>query len=146
MVRSFIRPAYHYFYLSISRTLVGAGLRQKQTLRRPLASLIPGHITHLPENVSLLSPSTSSIITTSGRTISYDVLVVAAGLQINWGAIKGLSKALVDSSSGVSSIYSYDTCDKVWNDIEALRSGNALFTQPAGVIKCAGGTLFIFYI
>jgi len=45
----------------------------------------------------------------------------------------------VDPSSGVSSIYSYETCDKVWNDIETLRSGNAIFTQPAGIIKCAGG-------
>jgi sulfide:quinone oxidoreductase len=66
---------------------------------------------------------------------------VSAGLKINWNAISGLSKALADPVSGVSSIYSYDTCDKVWNDIEALRMGKAIFTQPAGVIKCAGGNL-----
>lgn len=79
--------------------------------------------------------------TTSGRELSYDALVVTSGLQSNWNAIKGLPEALADSSSGVSSIYSYDTCDKVWSDIEALRSGKAVFTQPAGIIKCAGGLL-----
>jgi NADPH-dependent 2,4-dienoyl-CoA reductase/sulfur reductase-like enzyme len=121
------------------RTLVGSGLRHKSAFRRQLASLIPGYITHLPENVKQFSPSTSSVVTTSGRAISYDLLVVATGLQTNWSAIEGLQKALVDPSSGVSSIYSYDTCDKVWNDLEALRSGNAVFTQPAGIIKCAGG-------
>ena len=39
----------------------------------------------------------------------------------------------------MSSIYSYNTADKAWRDIDALRSGKAIFTQPAGVIKCAGG-------
>lgn len=77
--------------------------------------------------------------TASGRDLSYDILVVAAGLQINWNAIKGLPEALADPKSGVSSIYSYNTCDKTWDDIEGLRSGKAIFTQPAGVIKCAGG-------
>lgn len=64
---------------------------------------------------------------------------MAAGLKTNWDGIAGLPQALANPSSGVSSIYSYDTCDKVWHDVDALRSGNAIFTQPAGVIKCAGG-------
>lgn len=121
------------------RTLVGAGLGSKTNFRRPLASLFPPHITHIAENVKSFYPESSSVTTTSGRTISYDSLVVAAGLKTNWDGIAGLPQALADPSSGVSSIYSYDTCDKVWHDVDALRSGNAIFTQPAGVIKCAGG-------
>jgi hypothetical protein len=81
--------------------------------------------------------------TDKGRTLAYDALIVAMGLQVNFGAIEGLPKALADSSSGVSSIYSYQTCDKVWEDIDALRAGRAIFTQPQGVIKCAGGQLFL---
>ena len=115
------------------------GLSDKTDFRRPLDSLIPNHITHVSDKVKTFDPASSSVTTNSGRTLSYDTLVVAAGIQTNWDGIPGLSKALVDSSSGVSSIYSYDTCDKVWADIESLRSGNAIFTQPAGVIKCAGG-------
>ena len=58
----------------------------------------------------------------------------------DFNKIAGLESALSDPArSKVSSIYSYDTCDKVWRDIEALRSGNAIFTQPTGVIKCGGG-------
>lgn len=123
----------------VQRTLVGSGLRSKSTTRQPLESLIPKHLTHISENVKTFFPESSSITTTSGRSVSYDALVVATGLQTNWSGIQGLPQALVDSSSGVSSIYSYDTCDKVWNDIESLRNGNAIFTQPAGVVKCAGG-------
>ncbi|EEB94878.1 hypothetical protein MPER_06239, partial [Moniliophthora perniciosa FA553] len=127
-------------------TLVGSGLRAKSDTRRQLSSLMPKHISHIPENVKTFLPDKSSVVTGSGRSLSYDALVVATGLQINWNEIKGLPEALLDSSSGVSSIYSYDTCDKVWNDIESLRSGNAVFSQPAGVVKCAGAPQKIMWM
>ena len=121
------------------RTLVGAGLDNKVNTRRPLASLISPHLAHIPENVKSFAPAKNQVITASGRTISYESLIVAAGLQINWGNIEGLPKALADPNSKVSSIYSYDTCDKAWRDVDGLKSGTAVFTQPAGVVKCAGG-------
>jgi NADPH-dependent 2,4-dienoyl-CoA reductase/sulfur reductase-like enzyme len=121
------------------RTLVGSGLKSKEQLRHPLPSLIGSHLAHIPENIKSFSPDSSSVMTASGRQITYDVLVVAAGLKVNYDAIPGLNEGLADNQSGVSTIYSYSTCDKVWSDIDALRSGRALFTQPAGIIKCAGG-------
>ncbi|KAG6854313.1 hypothetical protein C0991_008208 [Blastosporella zonata] len=128
------------------KTLVGSGLRPKTDFRAPLAPLVPKHISYIPENVKSFSPETSSVTTVTGRDVSYDALVVATGLQINWDNIQGLSKALGDPNSGVSSIYSYDTCDKVWDDIEGLRSGQAIFTQPAGIIKCAGAPQKIMWM
>ncbi|KAF9264715.1 FAD/NAD(P)-binding domain-containing protein [Marasmius fiardii PR-910] len=138
--------AAEYHYYQPGWTLVGSGLRAKTDTRRPLASLIPRHLSLIPENVKTFIPDKSTILTDSGRSISYDTLVVATGLQINWSSVPGLKEALLDTSSGVSSIYSYDTCDKVWNDIESLRSGNALFTQPAGVVKCAGAPQKIMWM
>ena len=117
--------------------------KASRELRRPLASLIPNHINLVPENVASFSPKENSVTTTSGSKLSYDVLVVAAGIQTNWDNISGLSRALADPSSGVSSIYSYQTCDKVWGEIEGMRTGKALFTQPAGVVKCAGGNYLL---
>ncbi|CAE6532467.1 unnamed protein product [Rhizoctonia solani] len=119
-------------------TLVGSGLKEKHDLRKPLASLIPSHIAHHQNHVTKFSPESNSVTTNSGQTLTYDTLVVAVGLQTNWSAIDGLEKALADPKSGVSSIYSWDTCDKAWRDIDSLREGRAIFTQPAGVIKCAG--------
>lgn len=127
-------------------TLVGSGLLKKTETRRPLASLIPDHLQHIPENVKTFDPKASTVTTSSGKVISYDQLVIATGLQINWGNISGLPAALADPSSGVSSIYSYDTCEKVWNDIDALSSGHAVFTQPAGVVKCAGAPQKIMWM
>ena len=121
------------------RTLVGSGLKRKQDTRKLVSELIPSNIAHIQDYVQSFSPETNSITTKSGRKIGYESLVVSAGLQINWNNVEGLPKALGDPASGVSSIYSYDTCDKVWSDIETLRSGKAVFTQPVGVVKCGGG-------
>ncbi|CCL99126.1 uncharacterized protein FIBRA_01140 [Fibroporia radiculosa] len=140
-----IDAAEHHFYQP-GWTLVGAGLKQKSETRRPLVSLIPDHLVHIPENVKSFSPSSASVTTESGRSISYESLIIATGMKINWENIPGLPKALADPSSGVSSIYSYATCDKVWSDIDALRSGKAIFTQPAGVIKCAGAPQKIMWM
>ncbi|TFK76485.1 sulfide-quinone oxidoreductase [Pluteus cervinus] len=140
-----IDDAEYHFYQP-GWTLVGAGLRPKTDFRRPLQSLVPPYVDLVQDQVNSFSPDTSSITTASGRTINYETLVVAAGLQINWNAIQGLSQALANPTSGVSSIYSYHTCDKAWDDIESLRSGNAIFTQPAGVIKCAGAPQKIMWM
>lgn len=74
----------------------------------------------------------------NGDKLAYDQLVVAPGIKIDYGAIKGLPEALADSSSPVSTIYGYETVDKVFRTFEAHRKGKAIFTQPAGLIKCAG--------
>ncbi len=87
------------------------------------------------------NPRSKCLTTASGRKIDYESPVVASGLQTNWSSIPGLEKALADPKSGVFSIHSYKTAEKVWRDIDALRSGKAIFTQPDGVIKCAGGEL-----
>ncbi|KAH9946178.1 FAD/NAD(P)-binding domain-containing protein [Epithele typhae] len=138
---------YHYYQNSTAhRTLVGSGLKQKEEMRRPMSDLIPSHLAHIVENVKTFEPKSNSVTTTSGRKIGYESLVVAAGIQVNWSAIPGLEKALADPSSGVSSIYSYNTADKTWKDIDALRSGKAIFTQPAGVIKCAGAPQKIMWM
>jgi len=113
--------------------------RQMPTSDHMQEMLIPRHAEWVKDTVQTFSPADNRVTLASGRSIKYEYLIVAAGLQINWNTIKGLPEALVDSTSGVSSIYSYDTCSKTVADIEALRSGNAIFTQPAGVIKCAGG-------
>ncbi|KAJ3523610.1 hypothetical protein NM208_g12386 [Fusarium decemcellulare] len=64
--------------------------------------------------------------------------VVAPGIKINYDSIKGLPEALANKDAPVSSIYGYDTVDKVFPTIERFEKGKAIFTQPAGVIKCAG--------
>ncbi|KAJ1032691.1 hypothetical protein NDA16_000713 [Ustilago loliicola] len=119
-------------------TLVGGGLKDKRDLRRPLASLLDPKLKHYVSAVDTFAPEQNKITLANGNTVAYDQLVVVPGLSINYDDIKGLPEALADSSSLVSTIYGYNTCDKVFDTISKLKSGKAIFTQPAGVIKCAG--------
>lgn len=119
-------------------TLVGGGLKDKKELRKPLTGLLHPSIKFYNEGVSTFSPTESSVTLGHGGKINYEHLVVVPGIQINYDSIEGLPEALVNPDSLVSTIYGYETCDKVFHTIQKFRKGNAIFTQPAGVVKCAG--------
>jgi len=55
-----------------------------------------------------------------------------------------LSEALAEPSrSNVSTIYKYETADKTFDLIQNFKGqGEAVFTQPFGPVKCAGGKFF----
>ncbi|ORX34563.1 hypothetical protein BD324DRAFT_636411 [Kockovaella imperatae] len=129
-------------------TVVGSGLATKEEFRRPLASLIPGHIAQVHGRAAAFEPHNNRVILEGGLRVGYDYLVVAPGLEIKYDKIKGLSSALADpSSSKVSTIYSYDTADKTFDLIKAHRGkGEAIFTQPFGPVKCAGAPQKIAYM
>ncbi|KIW75203.1 hypothetical protein Z517_11976 [Fonsecaea pedrosoi CBS 271.37] len=127
-------------------TLVGGGLKTKEELRQPLDSLLDPKLKFYNEGVNAFSPKENSLTLSNGDKVSYDQLVVVPGIAVNFGSIKGLPEALADPNSLVSSIYGYDTCGKVWPTISKLRKGNAIFTQPAGVIKCAGAPQKIMWL
>ncbi|WVO17654.1 hypothetical protein L204_105351 [Cryptococcus depauperatus] len=129
-------------------TMVGSGLASKETYRRPLASLIPKYFEQIDQNAAGFEPGANQVVLTDGSKLSYDYLVVAAGLQINWDNVKGLSNVLADPHKfNVSSIYSYATVDKTWDLIREFKGqGEAIFTQPLGAIKCAGAPQKINYM
>ena len=107
-------------------------------MSRPMSSIIPSGVQHYPLKVSTFDPSNNSLTTAEGITVSYDYLIVAPGLKTDLSSISGLESALADPDSLVSSIYNEPTVEKLWRDIKNFKGGNAIFTQPAGVIKCAG--------
>ena len=127
-------------------TLVGGGLKSKEELRRPLSSLVDPKIKLYGEGVDAFNPDNNLVKLGSGDQISYEQLVVAPGISVNFNSVKGLPEALANPDALVSSIYSYDTCSKVFPSVEKLKKGVALFTQPAGVIKCAGAPQKIMWL
>ncbi|KAK7397810.1 hypothetical protein QQX98_012825 [Neonectria punicea] len=127
-------------------TLVGGGLKTKESLRRPMNRLIDPKLKFYSDSVGAFSLEDNFITLGNGDKVNYDQLVVAPGITVNNGSVKGLPEALADPHSPVSSIYGYDTVDKVFPSIEKLKKGNAIFTQPAGVIKCAGAPQKIMWL
>ncbi|KAF1829924.1 FAD/NAD(P)-binding domain-containing protein [Decorospora gaudefroyi] len=127
-------------------TLVGGGLKGKEDLRRPLHQLIEPRLKFYNKEVAAIHPKENYLSLGDGDRVTYDQLVVAPGIKIDYGSVKGLSEAMADPNRLVASIYSYDYCDKTFRNIERMKKGAAIFTQPAGVVKCAGAPQKIMWL
>jgi NADPH-dependent 2,4-dienoyl-CoA reductase/sulfur reductase-like enzyme len=119
-------------------TLVGGGLKTKEELRKPMNSLVDSKLKLYNQGVDTFAPEENLVTLGNGDKVGYEHLVVAPGIGIKYDNIKGLPEALADQSVPVSTIYGYETCDKVFRNIKEFRGGEALFTLPTGVVKCAG--------
>ncbi|KAK4056073.1 hypothetical protein OIO90_002804 [Microbotryomycetes sp. JL221] len=140
-----VDPAQRHHYQP-GWTLVGSGLQPLSKMSKPTNQVIPQGVKLYSLGVASFKPDQNEITTTDGTTLSYDYLVVAPGLSTNFDQIQGLTEALKDSSSGVSSIYSLQSVEKAWNDIKSFKGGKAIFTAPAGPVKCAGAPLKIMWM
>ncbi|KAG7284316.1 hypothetical protein NEMBOFW57_010688 [Staphylotrichum longicolle] len=127
-------------------TLVGGGLKTKDELRRPLQSLVDPKLKLYSDTLATFSPEDNTVTLGNGSKLTYDQLVVAPGIKVDLASIKGLPEAVSNPDSNVSCIYTFDTVDKVFPTIQRLRSGQAIFTQPAGVVKCAGAPQKIMWL
>lgn len=138
-----IEPSEKHYYQPLW-TLVGAGICPKEESERDEYSLIPQGVKWIKERVSDVKPERSTVKLEGGREISYDYLVMAAGLQIDWHKIIGLTEAL--GKGGVCSNYSYKFVSKTWEFISQFSGGTALFTQPNTPVKCGGAPQKIAYL
>lgn len=138
-----VEPSAQHYYQP-AWTLVGGGDYRKEDTARSEASLIPPGATWVQDAVSEFLPEENAVITRGGRKVTYDFLVVCPGIQIDWGKVKGLPEAL--GKDGVTSNYSYQTCDKTWEFLRGFRGGTAIFTQPSTPIKCGGAPQKIMYL
>ena len=125
-------------------TLVGGGQVDIRGTGKPQSKLIPRHVTWVQDTAAEFDPDSNAVVTTSGGRLDYDALVVAPGLQLDFDRIPGLSEAL--ATGLVTSNYRADLAPRTWELIRNFRSGTAVFTQPAGPIKCAGAPQKIAYL
>lgn len=138
-----IEPAEFHYYQPIW-TLVGGGVVDREASKKPMAELIPKGAHWIKDAVAGFFPDENRLTTRDGKAISYDYLVVAPGIQIDWAKIKGLPEAL--GKNGVCSNYSYESVNSTWENIQNFKGGNAIFTFPPPPIKCAGAPQKIMYL
>jgi sulfide:quinone oxidoreductase len=124
--------------------LAGAGLLPDAQTHRPEAAVIPAGAVWIRDSAAAFEPEARRVITAAGDTLSYEVLVVATGLKLDWGRIQGLPEAL--GRHGVISTYSRPHLAATWQGIRKFRGGTALFTHPATPIKCGGAPQKVMYL
>ncbi len=131
-------------YYQPAWTLVGGGEFDIQDTEREEASVIPSGATWVQQMVSRFKPDENKITLADGTDLSYDYLIAAPGIQLNWADIKGLPETL--GKNGVCSNYSFKTAPYTWDCIQQTKKGKAIFTTPHTPIKCGGAPQKIMYL
>lgn len=124
-----IEPSDKHYYQPLW-TLVGGGCAPAKETERDEAKLIPQGVRWIQDKACVVDPDRQVVETGSGQSIGYDFLVVAPGIQLDWGKIPGLTETL--GINGVSSNYEYDLAPKTWEFMKDLKGGTAVFTMPSG--------------
>ena len=138
-----VDPADTHYYQPLW-TLVGGGAARRETSERSQGSVIPRGVTWIRDAATGFDPDHDKVLLAHGGEVTYDVLVVCPGIQLDWDRIPGVTDTL--GKDGVSSNYTYDLAPKTWEFIDGTRSGTAVFTMPSGPIKCAGAPQKIAYL
>lgn len=133
----------HYYQPAF--TLVAAGIMTQESTRRPMASVIPPGVTWIKDSAAELLPDEKSVKLNSGTILSYEFLVVATGLVVDFGTIEGLKKEDL-GKNGLFSIYDYDIAPKGFDLLSNFTGGKTIFIMPPVPIKCAGAPQKIMYL
>lgn len=138
-----VEPSDKHWYQPLW-TLVGGGVLPREESQREERDYIPDGATWIRDRVVSFAPDDNQITLASGDTVTYDQLVVAPGIQLDWNAIEGLSDAI--GKGGVCSNYGYEKAPYTWETLRSFTGGTAVFTFPATPIKCAGAPQKIMWL
>ncbi|WP_265571019.1 NAD(P)/FAD-dependent oxidoreductase [Sphingomicrobium nitratireducens] len=138
-----VEPSEDHYYQP-GWTMVGGGIFNKEDTHRREADVMPAGVTWIKARCASFQPDAHQVTLEDGSTVSYKLLIVAAGLTLDWGRIDGLEATL--GQNGVTSNYRYDLAPYTWELVNRLERGTALFTQPPMPIKCAGAPQKAMYL
>ena len=138
-----IEPSTKHYYQPLW-TLVGAGVFPKEQSEREESAFIPKGADWIQDYVAELQPEQNCVVTRDGRRITYDYLVIALGIQVDWNKIPGLAEGV--GTKQICSNYSYQQVDYTWECVSNFKGGTALFTMPNTAVKCGGAPQKIMYL
>ena len=139
-----IEPSDKHYYQP-AWTLVGAGVFDIKKTIRTEDSVMPRGVKWIKEAAAIFQPQENTVITAEGNTYTYDYLVVAPGIQLNWGDVKGLKETI--GKNGVTSNYSHLYAPYTYECLKAIKPGDTiLFTAPSTPTKCGGAPQKVMYM
>lgn len=120
----------HYF--QPGWPLVGSGEMKLESTRKPMSKVMPKGARWLKEAVENVDPVKREV-KAGNRVVKYDYLVVALGLELNYGAIEGAKESL--GKNGVCTNYIYGLVDYTYETLQNVKTGNVVVTKPQSKIK-----------
>lgn len=112
-------------------TFIGAGLYEKKDVMYKLADFLPSGVKLIKDKAVEFNPENNELTISSGEKVTYDYLIVAAGVTLDFSKIKGLeeigdaytieSKKVMNDlfkNSGASTIYNMDGAVITWENMQ----------------------------
>lgn len=140
---SIIEPSEKHYYQP-AWTLVGAGDFNVSDTVKAEKDFMPKDVDWIQDSVVELAPEKNQLTLKTGITLTYDYLIVAPGIQLNWDEIKGLKDTL--GKNNVTSNYSFETAPYTFECLKNFKGGNAIFHTPNTPIKCGGAPMKIMFM
>ncbi|MEN8303514.1 MAG: FAD/NAD(P)-binding oxidoreductase [Campylobacterota bacterium] len=151
------------------QTLIAGGLWEQDDIVYKRDDKLPSGVKLIKGSVTAFDPDNNKVTVDENQEISYDQMIIATGLMLNYGAIKGLDGVITSSGAdnaavknsgvgkdGLHSLYFADGSASTWDGIEELiakaktHTGSqklqAVFTHPNTPIKCGGAPKKIMYL
>jgi len=137
-----------------------AGLYTHDDLIKENSDFIPEDVNWIKDEVASIDADNNTLVTRGGENVSYDYLVVAAGIDYHYEEIRGLKEEDI-GTKGISSVYlnnfekgTTDGGSITWDWFNQLKQASAtnekkprvIYTQPATPIKCGGAPQKILYL
>lgn len=138
-----IEPKDHHLYQPLFSHIAGGRAEVKEAIRSQ-SSVTPKGVAWIKDKAVDVDTTANAVLLATGRTVSYQHLVVCPGLQYQWDAVPGLAEA-VRSPYGASH-YEFELAPKTWSLLRSVRSGTVIFTMPSGPIKCGGASQKPMYL
>ncbi|WP_079077806.1 FAD/NAD(P)-binding oxidoreductase [Streptomyces sp. CdTB01] len=138
-----IEPSDTHWYQPLW-TLVGGGQAPLSTTRRPEGSVVPDGVRWIRRRAVAVDAEARTVRLSGGAELTYEYLVMAPGIQLDWNGVPGLAEAV--GHDVVSSNYLPEYAPRTWDLIKRMRSGTAVFTHPATPLKCGGAPQKIAYL
>jgi sulfide:quinone oxidoreductase len=138
-----IEPRTTHLYKPLFSHVAGGAAPGSMTAR-PQGSVMPKRVGWVKGAVISIDPESNTIVLDSGGRLTYDHVIVAAGIQHDWDAVPGLAEAMRAPSGG--SHYEIDLAVKTSALLRDLRSGTVIFSQPPGPASCAGAAQKPMYL
>lgn len=150
------------------QTLVGGGIWKLSDVIYKRDDFVPKGVKLIKGSVTAIDPKNNKVVVDGSQEVTYDQLIVATGINLNYKAIKGIDGEITSvgkdnaatkqtiTKNGLHSIYFQDGAAATWEGIKELiekakahkgpEKLQAVFTHPRGPIKCGGAPKKIMYL
>lgn len=135
------RPEHHY---QPGYTMIASGLWQPERVLSSTGQWLANGIDWLAHDVTAIDARQQQVELSNQQQLTYDLLVVATGCQLNYQQIEGFDISMI-GQHGIGSVYASPAAAQATSaQIDALVNkgeGRALFTLSNTPLKCAGAPL-----